>query len=144
LRAFDAVGRQMSFTAGAQALTVTQSAVSRHITGLEELVGKPLFERGPTGLKLTAAGETLLPVVSRSLDRMQDALNSVRTERTESRPVRLHIPPSLLYQNAIPLLRDFHEEHPEIRIDIMTSNVTGEPQADVDMAIVFDRPSVDE
>jgi LysR family glycine cleavage system transcriptional activator len=134
----------MSFTAGAQALTVTQSAVSRHITGLEELVGKALFERGQTGLKLTPAGEALLPVVCKSLDRMQDALNGIREKRIESRPVRLHMPPSLLHQNAIPLLRDFHGQHPDIRIDVSTSNVTGEPRTDVDMAIVFDRPRVDE
>ena len=56
----------------------------------------------------------------------------------------MHIPPSLLYQNAIPLLRDFHREHPDIRIDVVTSNATGAPRTDVDMAIVFDRPSVDE
>jgi LysR family glycine cleavage system transcriptional activator len=134
----------MSFTAGAQALTVTQSAVSRHIGSLEGLIGKPLFERGPTGLKLTAAGKTLLPVVTKSLDRMEHALNGIRSDALEGRPLRIHFPPSLLYQDAIPLLRDFRHEHPEILIDVTTSNVTGEPRADVDMAIVFDRPSVDE
>jgi LysR family glycine cleavage system transcriptional activator len=118
--------------------------MSRHIGSLEALLGKPLFERGPTGLKLTAAGRDLLPVVSKSLDRMEDALNRIRSERSEGRPVRLHIPPSLLHQNAIPLLRDFHEVHPDIHIDVMSSNVTGEPRGDVDMAIVFDRPRVDE
>lgn len=144
LRAFDAVGRHMSFTAGAQALTVTQSAVSRHIGSLEELIGKPLFERAPTGLKLTAAGKALLPVVSKSLDRLEDTLNAVSNDTVRSRPLRVHVPPSLLYQNILPLLRDFHGEHPEIRVDIITSNVTGEPRSDVDMAIVFDRPSIDE
>jgi LysR family glycine cleavage system transcriptional activator len=144
LRAFDAVGRQMSFTGGAQALTVTQSAVSRHISSLEDLIGKPLFERDPAGLKLTAAGKTLLPVVSKSLDRMEYALNGVRDEGVESRPVRIHIPPTLLYQSAMPLLHDFHREHPEIRIDVMTSTATGEPRAEVDMAIVFDRPRIDD
>lgn len=134
----------MSFTAGAQALTVTQSAVSRHIGSLEDLIGKPLFERGPTGLKLTPAGKTLLPVISKSLDRMEYALNGVRDEGVESRPVRVHIPPTLLYQSAMPLLHDFHREHPDIRIDVMTSTATGEPRAEVDMAIVFDRPRIDE
>ncbi len=134
----------MSFTAGAQALTVTQSAMSRHIGTLEDLIGKPLFERGPSGLKLTAAGKTLLPVVNKSLDRMEFALNGIRDEQIETRPLRVHIPPSLLYQNAITLLRDFHAEHPDIRIDVLTSNVTGEPRTDVDMAIVFDRPRVDD
>ena len=144
LRAFDAVGRHMSFTAGAQALTVTQSAVSRHIASLEGLVGKPLFERAPTGLRLTAAGKALLPIVSRSLDRMEDALNGIRGEGTGGRPLRLHIPPSLLHQNAVPLLRDFHARHPDVRIDVTTSNVTGAPRGEVDMAIVFDRPGVDD
>ncbi|WP_404710048.1 LysR substrate-binding domain-containing protein [Sphingomonas sp. MMS24-J13] len=134
----------MSFTGGAQALTVTQSAVSRHIGSLEGLIGKPLFERDPAGLKLTTAGKTLLPVVSKSLDRMEYALNGIREDGIESRPLRLHIPPTLLYQSAMPLLRDFHREHPDIRIDVVTSNATGEPRTDVDMAIVFDRPKVDE
>ena len=134
----------MSFTAGAQALTVTQSAVSRHIGRLEGLIGTALFERDPAGLKLTAAGTTLLPVVSKSLDRLEYALNGIRDARTESRPLRVHIPPSLLYQDAVLFLRDFHAGHPGIRIDVVSSNVTGEPRADVDMAIVFDRPRVDE
>lgn len=144
LRAFDAVGRHMSFTLGAQALTVSQSAMSRHVSSLEELIGAPLFERGPSGLKLTAAGEILLPVVSKCLDRMEQTINTIRNKDMESRPLRLHIPPSLLYQNALPLLRDFHQEHPEIRIDVTTSTVTGEPRTNVDMAIVFDRPNVDD
>ena len=134
----------MSFTAGAQALTVSQSAMSRHVSSLEELIGRPLFERGPSGLKLTPAGSLLLPVVSKCLDRMEQSINTIRNKDLESRPLRLHIPPSLLYQNALPLIRDFHKEHPEIRIDVTTSNVTGAPRDDVDMAIVFDRPNVDD
>ena len=134
----------MSFTAGAQALTVSQSAMSRHVSSLEELIGKSLFERGPTGLKLTPAGDILLPVVSKCLDRMEQTINTIRNKDLESRPLRLHIPPSLLYQSALPLIRDFHREHPEVRIDVTTSNVTGEPRTDVDMAIVFDRPNVDD
>jgi len=134
----------MSFTAGAQALTVSQSAMSRHVSSLEDLIGKPLFERGSTGLKLTPAGEILLPVVGKCLDRMEQSINTIRNKDLESRPLRLHIPPSLLYQSALPLIRDFHREHPEVRIDVTTSNVTGEPRTNVDMAIVFDRPNVDD
>lgn len=144
LRAFEAVGRHLSFTAGAQALTVSQSAMSRHVSSLEDLIGKPLFERSATGLKLTSAGETLLPVVAKCLDRMEHTLNAVRSQETESRPLRVHIPPSLLYQTALPLLHGFRREHPEIRIDVSTSNVTGAPPGNVDMAIVFDRPNVDD
>ena len=133
----------MSFTAGAQALTVSQSSMSRHVSSLEDLIGRPLFERGTAGLKLTPAGSILLPVVSKCLDRMEQTINTIRNKDLASRPLRLHIPPSLLYQSALPLLRDFHMEHPDIRIDVTTSNVTGAPRDDVDMAIVFDRPNVD-
>ena len=134
----------MSFTAGAQALTVSQSAMSRHVSSLEDLIGRSLFERGPSGLKLTPAGSILLPVVSKCLDRMEQSINTIRNKDLESRPLRLHIPPSLLYQNALPLIRDFHKEHPEIRIDVTTSNGVGAPRDNVDMAIVFDRPNVDD
>ncbi len=144
LRAFEAVGRHLSFTAGAQALTVSQSAMSRHVSSLEDLLGKPLFDRSASGLRLTPAGEVLLPVVAKCLDRLEETLNTVRNRDSESRPLRLHIPPSLLYQTALPLLHGFRQLHPEIRIDVTTSNVTGTPQGNVDMAIVFDRPNVDD
>ena len=45
LRAFEAVGRNLSFTVGAQSLSVTQSAISRHVSSLEDLLGKRLIHR---------------------------------------------------------------------------------------------------
>ena len=53
LRAFEAVGQHRSFTAGAAALSVSQSAMSRHVSALEELLGKQLFEREASRLALT-------------------------------------------------------------------------------------------
>ena len=63
-RAFEAVGRHLSFTGGAAALSVSQSALSRHVGALESLVGKQLFERDAGRLTLTPSGEELLAVVS--------------------------------------------------------------------------------
>jgi len=59
LRAFDAVGQRLSFTAGANALNVSQSAVSRHIISLEELLGHKLFDRSGATLKDEAGGARL-------------------------------------------------------------------------------------
>jgi LysR family glycine cleavage system transcriptional activator len=118
--------------------------MSRHVSSLEDLIGKPLFERSASGLRLTPAGEVLLPVVAKCLDRLEETINTVRSRDSESRPLRLHIPPSLLYQTALPLLHGFRTDHPEIRIDVTTSNVTGTPPGTIDMAIVFDRPNVDD
>ena len=118
--------------------------MSRHVGALEDLIGKPLFERGVSGLRLTAAGQTLLPVVSKCLDRMEQTINGIRDKDGESRPLRVHIPPSLLHQIALPILHGFRRAHPDIRIDVSSSNVTGLPAANVDMSIVFDRPNVDD
>ncbi|WP_255601928.1 LysR family transcriptional regulator [Glacieibacterium megasporae] len=144
LRAFDAVGQRLSFTAGAMSLNVSQSAVSRHIISLEELLGRKLFDRSGARLVLTAAGEMLLPEVIASFDRIEKTINAISGNARHSRPIRIHIPPSFLHQIALPLIREFHGEHPDIRIDISSSHVTGLPTTETDMAIVFDLPHVDD
>lgn len=144
LRAFDAVGQHLSFTAGAQALNVSQSALSRHVISLEELLGRQLLERRPHGLVLTQAGATLLPVVRKSFDRLEQAMNAVRDGARSTRTLRIHIPPSLLQKLALPLLRDFRREFPDILLDVFSTPVTGLPPQDQDVAVVFDRPNVDD
>jgi DNA-binding transcriptional LysR family regulator len=144
LRAFEAVGQHLSFTGGASALSVSQSAMSRHVGGLEELLGKQLFVRDASRLQLTAAGEELLPVVSKCLDRLEQTMNAIREDEVSGRSLRLHVPPSLLQQLFLPMLRDFHAEHPDIRLDVSSAHVTGLPPTDFDMAIAYDRPNVDD
>jgi DNA-binding transcriptional LysR family regulator len=144
LRAFDAVGQHLSFTGGAAALSVSQSAMSRHVIGLEELIGKQLFDRDTPKLSLTPAGTELLPVVSKCLDRLEQVMNGIRDDNVASRALRIHVPPSLLQQLVLPMLRDFHAQHPDIRLDVSSAHVTGLPATNFDMAIVFDRPNVDD
>jgi DNA-binding transcriptional LysR family regulator len=144
LRAFDAVGQHLSFTAGANALHVSQSALSRHVISLEDLLGKQLLERRPHRLALTPAGEALLPVVQKSFDRLEQVLNTIREGSKTSRTLRIHMPPSMLNHMALPLLRDFRAEFPDILIDVSSSHVTGLPAHDLDVAVVYDRPNVDD
>lgn len=144
LRAFDAVGQHLSFTAGAQALHVSQSALSRHVISLEDLLGRQLLERKPYRLALTEAGAALLPVVRKSFDRLEQALNAVQAGDTRGRTLRVHMPPSLLQQMGLPMLRDFRREFPDVMLDVSSSSVTGLPDQDLDVAIVYDRPSVDD
>ncbi len=56
-RTFLAVTETGSFIEAAQKLNITQSTVSARIKGLEDLLGRPLFERSKSGAELTAAGE---------------------------------------------------------------------------------------
>jgi len=144
LRAFDAVGQHLSFTAGANALHVSQSALSRHVISLENLLGKQLLERKPHRLALTPAGEALLPVVQKSFDRLEQVLNTIREGARTNRTLRIHMPPTMLNHMALPLLRDFRAEFSDILIDISSSHVTGLPSHNIDVAVVYDRPNVDD
>jgi LysR family glycine cleavage system transcriptional activator len=118
LRAFEAVAQRLNFTAGAQALGVSQSAISRHIISLEGLLGAQLFERRPQGLALTAAGTALLPVVAKSFDRMEQSLNEIVSDGGGQRTLRVHLPPSFAQLLAVPLLRDLRRECPGIALDM--------------------------
>ncbi|MCB8880222.1 LysR family transcriptional regulator [Acidisoma cellulosilytica] len=141
LRAFEAVGRQLSFTGGAQLLHVSQSALSRHVASLEDLLGRPLLERRPSGLALTPAGAALLPVVRKSFDRLEEVMNDILQEEAgRQRRLRVHMPPSFLHQVALPILGDFRREFPDILIDVSSSLGTGLPPTEVDVAVVYDRP----
>ena len=144
LRAFDAVGQHLSFTAGAQALRVSQSALSRHVLSLEDLLGKKLLERRPQHLVLTEEGAILLPVVRKCFDRLEQVLNTIKDGERTSRSLRVHMPPSLLNHLALPILRDFRREFPDILIDVSSAHVTGLPTTDLDMAVVYDRPKADD
>ncbi|SON58025.1 Gcv operon activator [Hartmannibacter diazotrophicus] len=143
LRAFDAVGRRLSFTAGAQSLSVTQSAISRHVSSLEDLIGKRLIERRPGGLALTEAGAKLLPVVEKSFDRLEKVLNEIAAEGTQrERVVRIHMPPTFLQRLGMQMLHEFRSEFPGIAIDVSSTYGTGLPDRKVDLAVTYDMPKV--
>ena len=142
LRAFEAAGQYGSFTAAAASLTVAQSAVSRHVIVLEKFLGTPLFERRPQQLVLTEAGRHLLPVVTRSFDRIDQALGDIIKERgTPKRILRVALPPTFAFQLAIPILRDFRAEHTELTIEI-ASRPSGEPDGESAIAISYSEPRV--
>ena len=143
LRAFEAVGRQRSFTSGAQAIGVTQSAVSRHVAALESLLGQRLLLRKAQGVELTPAGEALLPVIGRSFDRIEQVLSEIRaTSAPKGRTLRVHFPPSFLQQVAMPMLAEFRAEYPDLQLDIFSTNPPGRPLQDCDAAVVYDQPQV--
>jgi DNA-binding transcriptional LysR family regulator len=140
LRAFEAVGRHLSFTQGAQSLSVGQSAVSRHISALEDLLGCQLFERRPAGLRLTQAGAHLLPTLTTFFDRLETTLEDMRGEAlTPRRSLKLHLPPSFLQRMALPMLRELRSRLPDVMLDVSTTHAVGAPPEDYDLLVVYDR-----
>ena len=145
LRAFEAAGQHLSFTAAANSLTVAQSAVSRHVIVLENFLGVTLFERRPQQLVLTEAGRHILPAVSKSFDRIDQALREVIKEKGRpKRVLKVALPTTFAYRLAIPILRDFRAEHPGIALEIVSKPTTRhrDVDGDIDIAIVYSEPRV--
>ncbi|GGU62688.1 LysR family transcriptional regulator [Pseudomonas laurentiana] len=80
LRAFEAAARHSSFTRAAQELSITQSAVSRHIRTLEDHFACRLFVRNGRTLQLSEAARLLLPGVREGFAALERACNTLRTE----------------------------------------------------------------
>src|SRR5215472_5714329 len=143
LRAFEGVAMHGSFTAAANALLISQSALSRHVIALERLTGVQLFERRPHALTLTKAGQHLLPAVIKSFDRLEYALDDIRKEGAPmQRTLRVQMAPSFAVQLAVPILRDFRRTGAEVDIDLISPYGVGPPLGDVDVAVVYSRPTV--
>ena len=71
LACFEAAARHESYTRAAQELSLTQSAVSRQITALEDFLGVPLFRRTRHGVALTPGGLGYWRQVSRRLQGLE-------------------------------------------------------------------------
>lgn len=85
LRAFEATGRHGSFTSAARELHVTPAAVSQQVRMLEAILGRPLFDRRPRRLQLTAEGAALLPGVQDGLRRFGEAVSAALAAPYQSR-----------------------------------------------------------
>ena len=143
LRAFEGVAKHSSFTAAANALLISQSALSRHVIALEKLIGTQLFERKPHALVLTKAGQHLLPAVMKSFDRLEYALDDIRNDGSAAlRTLRVQMPPSFAVHLAVPILRDFRRAAPDVEIDLVSYYGVGPPPSDVDVAVVYSKPTV--
>ena len=73
LRAFIAVAETTSFTRAGQRLKVSQSAVSQQIRALESNLGSPLFTRQARTVRLTQAGNVLLPYAKQIVAKVEEA-----------------------------------------------------------------------
>jgi len=145
LRAFEAVAKHGSFTGAANALRISQSALSRHVISIERLIDVQLFERRPHSLVLTKAGQHLLPTVIKSFDRLEYSLDEIRNAGAPTlRTLRVQMPPSFAVHLAVPILRDFRRANSEVEIDLVSPYGVGPPPSDVDVAVVYSKPTVTE
>lgn len=125
LNYFMAVVEEGSFRGAARRLRIAPSAVNRHVLLLEEELGIQLFERGPTTLKLSAAGEIVrrhCAETLRSFEHASEALDALRG--IHSGIVRVASSESFAAEFVPQLCSRFSREYPgvEIRISVASSD----------------------
>ncbi|GGG31168.1 LysR family transcriptional regulator [Caldovatus sediminis] len=119
LRVFEAAGRRGGFTAAAEELGVTPSAVSHAVRTLEDHLGLPLFRRDPRGLALTPAGEALLAEASRAFDALAGTVGRLVAARHEA-GLRISVAPTFAARWLLPRLPALRRRHPALAISITT------------------------
>ena len=144
LRTFCAAAKHESFRTAGEELFITASAVSHQIKGLEQELGQALFDRNSRDLKLTEAGRALYADVQPLIDKLHRVVAHYKAggRRTS---IRMSVQPFFASEFFVPRLSEFTARHPEIDIQVGTSDETPEKlPTDVDLSIrLFRAPPPD-
>lgn len=116
LRAFCTVVRFGGVSRAAEALHLTQSAVSKQILDLENLIGVPLFERYRKRLALTPAGARYEKSVSVLLSRLEEATLELITSGNDAGSINISVLPTFGARWLIPRLPQLQQLHPQITL----------------------------
>jgi LysR family glycine cleavage system transcriptional activator len=136
LRAFDAAGRHQSFSRAADELSVSHSAISRHVRGLESRLGVLLFRDLPRGVELTAVGRDYLNRVLPALDIIAEATEELAEVPTGQ--VTVNSEPLFAERFIIPRLGAFQKAFPEVEIRLESSPVLVDvDRYEADLAVRF-------
>lgn len=121
LRFFLAVADQGSTLAAGRALRVSQTTVARRIAALEEALGLTLFEKRQAGYVLTPAGEGLIDR-ARSVEEAAESFGETSAALARDSSGMVRITTQEIFANTLlaPMLRELHELHPQIVIEIDT------------------------
>lgn len=135
LRAFEVAARHLSLSAAAQELSVTTAAVSQQVRLLEQRLGVPLFVRHSRGLRLTRAGEALVPTCRESFGRLDAALEELFGQRGKNQLV-VRVALGFARQWLLDKLASFCTQQPDIRVRVVASVWAGQPlDTSIDMDI---------
>jgi DNA-binding transcriptional LysR family regulator len=138
LRTFLAVAETRSVTDGALRIGRSQSAASVQVKRLEEMLGRPVFERTGRGVRLTDAGARLVPVAQDVLARLDAAYRDITSDALEGK-LRLGIPDDHGRARLTGIVAAFAQSHPKVELEVTCSLSIAFPglldQARLDLAV---------
>ena len=119
--AFHLAAQENSFTKAADALNVSQPAISHGVRQLEERLGIELFERNPQGVELTEMGEKLARRIQRGLSEIQLGLEEAMSG-TLPEKVTLLVSTSVASHWLMPRVARFKHLYPEVQLHCITQD----------------------
>ncbi len=120
LRIFHTVAQHKSLTRAGEALGLSQSAVSRQISALEEKLGVALFHRHARGLMLSEQGEILHRTVSEMVSKLLATENALAEATARPKgPFKLTAPSALGNIWLTQLMKEFTDLYPEIEVTLL-------------------------
>lgn len=142
IRTFVTVADKASMTAAANALHLTQGAVSQQIKRLEEALGCSLFERDRRGLRLTHSGERLFGKGKRLLS-LNDEIWAEMAGNAFAGEVRLGVPYDLVGTLLAPILKSYAETYPQVEISLVCASspelAAALATGTIDLAVIEER-----
>ena len=141
---FVTVANAGSFTAAAERLSLTNSAVSKSIARLEARLGMRLFERTTRSLALSEEGTAYYSVCTRILNELEDAETALAAQRSEpAGHLRVDLPASFGRIHVLPLILEFAEQHPKLRPHVsFTDRFVDLIEEGIDIAVRIGGPAV--
>lgn len=134
LRAIEAIARTGTLAKAADELGITPGALSQRLAKAEEMLGKALFLRTPSGLKPTAMCSEVAPRLTRAMTDLSDAVADIR--KTDSTSLAVSVAPIFASRWLIWRIAEFQAQHPSISLRIIpTVEVVDLDRSEVDIGI---------
>ncbi|MCV3273387.1 LysR substrate-binding domain-containing protein [Roseobacter sinensis] len=117
LRTFLAVAEAGSVTDGASRIYRSQSATSLQIKRLEDILGRPVFERHGRGVRLSETGRQMLPVAQDVTARLDGLLRDISQDAITGK-LRVGIPDDHGRTTLSGIIAHFARQHPKVELDV--------------------------
>lgn len=118
LQCFETAARHLSFTNAAQEMHMTQSAISKQVAQLEEMLNLSLFYRTPHRISLTPAGKTYYLEVLTILKHIEAATTNLMSNSDNSEILKIVSHPTFCARWLMPALSGFTQAHPLINLSV--------------------------
>ncbi|MEE4141323.1 LysR family transcriptional regulator [Pseudomonas viridiflava] len=144
IETFVAVANAGSFTAAAERLSLTNSAVSKSVARLESRLGMRLFERTTRSLALTEEGATYHAVCTRMLAELEEAETALAAQCSEpAGQLRIDLPATFGRLHVLPQILAFAESHPKLRPHVtFTDRFVDILDEGIDLAVRIGGPAI--